>query len=96
MQRVLSPKAGIGLRSPSYEIPRISAELLEEERRSLPASVFAAEYLCQFSDTLESVFGSDDVRNALSDEIEPLFGVGNSGAPTDSVIVPMFAGERVS
>ena len=78
------------------EVPRISSEFLEEERRSLPASVFAAEYMCEFSDTLESVFASEDVRNALSDEIQPLFGSAVTGGSTDAVVVPLFAGERAS
>ena len=75
----------------AYEVPRISPEFLEEERRSLPASVFAAEYLCQFSDTLESVFASDDLRDAMSDEILPLFGVHTGDTPTDAAVMPLFA-----
>ena len=78
------------------EVQRISPEFLEEERRSLPANVFSAEYMCVFSDTLESVFGSDEVRDAMSDEIQPLFGQGVSGAPTDSVVVPLFDREKAS
>jgi hypothetical protein len=80
----------------AYQVPRISAEFLEEERRSLPATVFAAEYECQFSDTLESVFGNEDVRAAMSDDIEPLFGPHSGKAPTESVAVPLFAGGVVS
>lgn len=80
----------------AYEVPRISPEFLEEERRSLPANVFAAEYECQFSDTIHSVFASDDLRNALSDEVEPLFGLGSSGNDTDSAVVPLFVEKRAS
>ncbi len=79
----------------AHEVPRISPEFLEEERRSLPASVFASEYECQFSDTLESVFGSDDVHDALSDEVQPLFGVAGMERTADALIVPLF-GERAS
>ena len=78
------------------EVPRISSDFLEEERRSLPANVFAAEYMCVFSDTLESVFGSDEVCDAMSDEVQPLFGQGSSGAASDSVIVPLFDREKAS
>ena len=56
------------------DVPRISADFLEEERRSLPTDVFAAEYFCEFCDTLESVFCHEDVHGALSDEVQPLFG----------------------
>ena len=54
------------------EVPRICAEFLEEERRSLPASVFQSEYLCEFTDTVEAVFSSEDVIGALSNEVQPL------------------------
>ena len=49
----------------------------------LPAAVFAAEYLCEFSDTLESVFAHEDLRGDLSDEVEPLFGPRLPAAPAD-------------
>jgi hypothetical protein len=62
------------VRVPADEVPRISAEFLEEERRTLPALVFASEYACEFVDPLASVFGSDDVLAALDDNIVPLFG----------------------
>jgi hypothetical protein len=35
---------------PATEVSTIDPEWLERERRSLPADVFAAEYLCQFRD----------------------------------------------
>ncbi len=72
------------------DVPRISAEFLEEERRSLPTAVFAAEYFCEFSDTLESVFSSQDVQDALTEDVQPLFGAPNSDEITDGVIMPMF------
>lgn len=72
------------------EVPRISAEFLAEERRSLPANVYMAEYCCEFTDSVEAVFSTEDVIGALSDEIQPLFG-SHGDAATDSVIVPLFA-----
>ena len=75
----------------AHEVPRISPEFLEEERRSLPASVFAAEYLCQFSDTIESVFASEDLREGMSDDVQPLFGAQVGQPPTDAAVVPLFA-----
>jgi hypothetical protein len=53
--------------------PRISAAFLAEERRSLPALWFASEYLCQFVDTVDQVFGYEDVQRAVSPAIAPLF-----------------------
>jgi Terminase large subunit, T4likevirus-type, N-terminal len=57
----------------AYECPRISKEFLEEERRSMPAMFFAAEYLCEFTDTEDSVFTYEDVQAAVSREVQPLF-----------------------
>jgi hypothetical protein len=34
---------------------------------------FAAEYLCEFTDTEDSVFTYDDVHAAVSAEVQPLF-----------------------
>lgn len=62
------------VRVPATEVPRISPEFLEEERRSMPAWWFEQEYLCEFKEDTDSVFRYDDVMGALSDEVEPLFG----------------------
>jgi hypothetical protein len=59
---------------PANEVPRISPEFLNEERRTLPALVFASEYMCEFVDPLASVFAYEDVVAALDDDIVPLFG----------------------
>jgi hypothetical protein len=61
-------------RVPADEVPRISAEFLDEERRTLPTLVFASEYECEFVDPLASVFASEDVFAALDDDLVPLFG----------------------
>lgn len=78
------------------EVPRISAEFLEEERRSLPANVFAAEYMCVFSDTLDSVFSLDDVCDTLSEAVQPLFALSGRESTADGVVVPLFAGQGAS
>jgi hypothetical protein len=75
------------------EVPRISSDFLEEERRSLPASVFAAEYMCEFSDTIECVFASEDLLSAMSDDVLPLFGQHDHGTSTDAAVVPLFVGQ---
>jgi hypothetical protein len=62
------------IRVDATQCPRISAEFLAEERRSLPEFVFRQEYLCEFADTLESVFRYDDIQAALSETVTPLFG----------------------
>lgn len=59
---------------PATACPRISPAFLAEERAALPAFVFDAEYGCQFTETLDTVFPFDLVMAALSDDVPPLFG----------------------
>ncbi len=61
-------------RVPATEIPRISPAFLESERQSMPLWWFEQEYMCEFKEATDSVFRYDDIMNALSDEIKPLFG----------------------
>jgi terminase large subunit-like protein len=56
------------------EVPRISEAFLEEERRALPALVYASEYECEFVDSVTSVFATQDVFAALDDDLVPMFG----------------------
>ena len=57
----------------AYECPRISREFLEQEKRTMPPMWFAAEYLCEFTDTEDSVFSSEHIMSALSTDVQPLF-----------------------
>ncbi len=64
-----------------YEVPatdclRISAEFLEQERRSMPEWWFEQEYMCEFKEAVDSVFSSELIRAAMDDSVEPLFGIG--------------------
>ena len=61
------------VRIPAPECPRIPADFLESERRSMPDWVFRQEYMCEFSDTDNQAFPSALIDAAFSDEIEPLF-----------------------
>ena len=58
---------------PAEMCPRISKEFLEEERRTNPW--YLQEYFCVFMETVDSVFTFDQIAAAISDEVEPLFGV---------------------
>lgn len=64
----------------AHECPRITPEFLDEERRTLPDAWFRSEYLCEFTDTVDSVFRIEDIEAMLSDDVEPLFGAGSPGA----------------
>ena len=56
------------------ECPRIPPEFLEEERRTLGPWWFAQEYECRFMDTVDQVFVTEVINNAITDEVAPLFG----------------------
>ena len=58
---------------PAEMCPRISKEFLEEEKRTNPW--YLQEYFCAFMETVDSVFTFDQIAAAISDEVEPLFGV---------------------
>ena len=53
--------------------PRISPEWLARERLKIPASIFDAEYMCHFGETEDAVFHYQDIRDALTDDVKPLF-----------------------
>ena len=58
------------------ECPRIPPEFLAEEREALGEWWYAQEYECRFMEAVDSVFTSELIQAALSDEVEPLFAEG--------------------
>lgn len=58
------------------QCPRIPATFLEEERRSLGDLWYRQEYGCEFLETSNQVFSYDLVSAAVSNDVQPLFGVG--------------------
>jgi hypothetical protein len=57
---------------PASEIPRITEEFLEEERRVLPSWVFRQEYENSFEETDDQVFTTEMIDAAVSADVEPL------------------------
>jgi hypothetical protein len=55
------------------ECPRILPSFLEEERSALGPLRFSQEYLCEFIDSETSVFASELIQQAMTDEFEPFF-----------------------
>jgi hypothetical protein len=51
---------------PASSVPRISAEFLEEERRSLGSWVYQQEYECAFVSTSDAIFRPDDIARMLA------------------------------
>lgn len=60
------------VRVTAYEVPRISRAFLEEERQKMGTWWFEQEYLCHFSDTVDSVFRQEDIDTAFSEDVTPL------------------------
>jgi len=62
----------------SYDVPRIDAAWLDEQRRSLPDHRFRQEFLVEFVETDDQAFRDDDIAAAVSGDVRPLF-VGGFG-----------------
>ncbi len=61
---------------PATACPRIPADFLAEERRSLGPWWYAQEYECRFMETTDSVFGYAEIARAVTHDVVPLFGGG--------------------
>jgi len=57
------------------ECPRISAEFLREEQKSIGEWWFRQEYQCEFVETVDVVFTYDMVASSMTNEVKPLFQV---------------------
>jgi hypothetical protein len=62
-----------GIKITGHECPRISPEWLEEERLALGDWWFSQEYLCEFSENVDSYFSHEEVQAAFSPDVKPLF-----------------------
>ena len=55
-----------------FQPPRQSRKLSEEEREKQGDQFFRQEYCCEFTDSDESLFDSDVILAAITDEVQPL------------------------
>ena len=55
------------------DCPRISKEFLVQERKSLGERWFQQEYYCEFVETLDQVFRSEDIERSFTNAVKPLF-----------------------
>lgn len=53
----------------AYDCPRITKEFLAEERRKMPDAWFRSEYCCEFADTVDQVFSSEDIARAARPDV---------------------------
>jgi hypothetical protein len=70
---------GIGwerYRIAASQCPRIPEAFLEEERRTLGRWLYEQEYMCIFGENIDAVFRHEDIRAAVTEDFEPLFGSG--------------------
>ncbi len=58
------------MRVPAEKCPRIKAEDLARERREMPAWLYRQEYGCEFVETLDAVFTSEQIDGAMVDGAE--------------------------
>lgn len=61
------------VRITAKECPRISSEFLADERAAMPEHIFRQEYCCEFSETIDQLFSYDEVQQAITAEVRPLF-----------------------
>jgi hypothetical protein len=56
----------------AHQCPRISPEWLAREKLAMPDFWFRQEFLCEFCETIDSVFSYDDIHAALDSNVKPL------------------------
>jgi hypothetical protein len=66
------------------ECPRITEAFLRQERRELPESWFRSEYLCEFTDTVDSAFAMEDV-DQMESSVPALFGADVDPATSEEI-----------
>lgn len=57
----------------ALDCPRISDEFLQEERETIGDLAYRSEYMCQFVDTVDQVFATEDIQAMLDPTVQPLF-----------------------
>jgi hypothetical protein len=55
------------------ECHRIPRSFLDDERKALGDRWFKQEYMCDFAETVDSVFSYSDIQAAFTDDVQPLF-----------------------
>lgn len=65
-----------------YECPRIPADFIAQEKRTLPSAWFASEFLGQFIEPDDALFTEEQIARAFRpSDIEPLFELGLEPEP---------------
>lgn len=61
-----------------HDCPRMTEEFLEQERREMGEWEFRSEYLCEFQDTQDQLYRTEDIEAAVTSDVGPLFDVDTS------------------
>jgi len=78
------------VRVTAYDCRRISEDFLRQERRELGDWLFRQEYGCEFVDSVDQLFSTEDIDAAFDDGVQPLFGAGGLlPDPTSSDVEPL-------
>lgn len=56
-----------------HDVPRIAPDWIEEQRQSMPDLWFRSEYLAEFVESEDALFGREYLEAALSDDVPLLF-----------------------
>ncbi|WP_259086535.1 terminase large subunit domain-containing protein [Salinibacter ruber] len=67
-----------------HDCPRMTEDFLEQERQEMGDWQFRNEYLCEFQDTTDQLFATDDIEAALTADTDPLFAEGTAEHLTDT------------
>lgn len=71
----------------AHDCPRLSEDFLRQERRELGDWMYRQEYLCEFVDSVDSMFRTEDIEGAFTEDVEPLFGPEEE---TEDTVEPLF------
>lgn len=67
-----------------HDCPRMTEEFLQQERREMGEWEFRNEYLCEFQDTEDQLFRTEDIQAALTSDVGPLFEADSGEHLTDT------------
>jgi hypothetical protein len=77
------------VRITAEQCPRISAEFLAAEKRSLPDAWYRQEYCCEFAEAEGAAFSYEDIQAAFDGGLQPLYP--GMAADVDADVKPLFA-----
>jgi hypothetical protein len=56
-----------------HDCPRMTEDFLQQERQELGEWEFEVEYMCNFKDTTDQLYRTEDIEAAVTEDVGPLF-----------------------